>query len=219
MNGRNTGTSRAVGCSPRPSAQSNSSVNGGRRPCHTSSTASTSSPKASANACLASRALIPTRSAPVASFSSANRPEASRWSSIEASTCGRIQTRCRAQPLDCLADRNGRIVDFRRLVQRLGPQQSDRFGHVADIVAAHVEQHRIDPLLCNRAHRRALHRRDVERSGQRREAIAAVGIGRFLEVIADQLELGVARARVDEIVEQLREGAHRASNARTGLGA
>ena len=29
MNGRNTGTSRAVGCSPRPSAQSNSSAKGG----------------------------------------------------------------------------------------------------------------------------------------------------------------------------------------------
>ena len=32
MNGRNTGTSRTVGCSARPSAQSNSSVNGGAKP-------------------------------------------------------------------------------------------------------------------------------------------------------------------------------------------
>ncbi len=46
--------------------------------------------------------------------------------------------------------------------------------------------------------------------GQRGEAVAAVRVGRFPEIIADQLELGVARARVDEIVEQLREGAHRA---------
>src|SRR6185369_6092455 len=58
------------------------------------------------------------------------------------------------------------------------------------------------------AHRGRLYVRDIERAGERRQAIAAVGIRRFLKVIADELQLGVARARVDEIVEQLREGAH-----------
>ena len=80
-----------------------------------------------------------------------------------------------------------------------------------------MEQHGIDPLLDQAADRGGLDVRDVERAGQRGEAIAAVGIGRFLEIIADQLELGVARARVDEVVEKLREGAHRAFNARTRL--
>ena len=128
----------------------------------------------------------------------------------------RIQPGRRAQPLDRLGDADRGVVDLGRLADRLGPQQRHRLGHVADIVAAHVEQHRIDPLLGDRANRGALDRRNVERSGQRGEAIAAVRVGRFPEIIADQLELGVARARVDEVVEQLREGAHRAFNARTG---
>ena len=130
----------------------------------------------------------------------------------------RIEPRRRAQPLDRVGDADRRVIDLRRLARRLGPQQRDRLGHVADIVAAHVQQHRVDPLFGDGADRRALDCRDVERAGQRRKAVAAVGVGRFLEIIADQLELGIARARVDEIVEQLRKGAHRASNARTALG-
>ena len=59
------------------------------------------------------------------------------------------------------------VVEFGRFTERLGPQQRNRFGHVADIVAAHVKQHRVDPLLGDRPHRRALHRRDVERPRQR----------------------------------------------------
>ena len=59
----------------------------------------------------------------------------------------RIEARGRPQPLDRLADADRRIVDLGRLVERLGPEQRHRLGHVADIVAAHVEQHRVDPLL------------------------------------------------------------------------
>ena len=52
---------------------------------------------------------------------------------------------------------------------RLRPEQRDRLGRVADIVAAHMEQHRVDPLLGEAADRGALDVRNVERAGQRRE--------------------------------------------------
>ena len=74
-----------------------------------------------------------------------------------------------------------------------------------------VEKDGIDALLGDGADCGAFHRRNAERAGQRRQRYAAVGIGRGLEIIADQLELGVARARVDEVVEQLGESAHAAS--------
>jgi hypothetical protein len=116
-----------------------------------------------------------------------------------------------AQPLDGVGNADRRIVDFGRLTLRRWPQQSDRLGHVADIVAAHVEQHRIDPLLGDRPHRGAFDGRNIQPAGQRRQADAAVGVRRLLEIIADQLQFGVARARVDEVVEQLGKSAHRAS--------
>ena len=211
MKGRNTGTSRTVGCRPRPSAQSNSSVNGGFRPCQTSSTASTLEPE-----CLGQRLLGEPRidsDSKLAERQLEQREPARRVEMVEhpGEHLRRIQLRGGAQPLDRLADADGRIVDLGRFARRRGPQQGHRLGRVADIVAAHVEQDRVDPLLDKAADRGRLDVRDVERPGERGEAIAAVGIGRFLEVIADQLELGVARARVDEIVEKLREGTHRAS--------
>src|SRR5688572_13879229 len=62
-----------------------------------------------------------------------------------------------------------------------------------------------------------LDRRDVERPGQRGEAVAAVGVGVFFEIVTDQSELRVARARVDEVVEQLGKSAHRASQCASGV--
>ena len=124
-----------------------------------------------------------------------------------------IHARGRPQLFDRFADPDCSVVDIRRLAGRLWPQQGDRLGHVADIVTAHVEENRIDALFGDGAYRRAFDRRDIERAGQRGEAIAAVRVRRLPEIIADQLEFGVARARVDELVEQLRKGAHGASNA------
>ena len=131
---------------------------------------------------------------------------------------GSVHSRCRTQPFDRVGDADRRIVDLGRLAGLLGPQQGDRLGHVADIVAAHVQQDRVNPLLGDGANRGALDRRDVERAGQRGKAVTAIRVGRLLEIFADELELGIARARVDEVVEQLREGAHRAFNARTAAG-
>ena len=86
MNGRNTGTIEMSGFGAAPVAQANSSAYGGRIACQSSSTSSSATPKACANAVFASRADTPIRSAPVASFSSANRPSSSSLSSSPAST-------------------------------------------------------------------------------------------------------------------------------------
>ena len=114
----------------------------------------------------------------------------------------------RGEPLDHVREAERAVVEVGRLLDRLGPEQGHSLGHVADIVAAHVEQDGIDPLLGDRPDRRRLHRRQVQLPGQRRQRIAAVGIGRALQIIADQLQLGGARAGVDERVEQLGEIAH-----------
>ncbi len=116
------------------------------------------------------------------------------------------------QPLDDRRDAQAAVVDLRRLLDPLRPEQRDRLGHVADIVPAHIEEHRIDPLLDDRADRRRFDAGQVELAGQRRHRPAAVRIGRTAEIIADQLQLAVARARVDEGVEQLGEIAHRLRN-------
>ena len=124
----------------------------------------------------------------------------------------------RGEPLDHV--RRGASVPSSRSAgwsSRLRPEQGHRLGHVADIVAAHVEQDRIDPFLGDRPDRRRLDRGQVELAGQRRQRIAAVGIGGALQIVADQLQLGVARAGVDERVEKLREVTHDRSMRRFGL--
>lgn len=119
-----------------------------------------------------------------------------------------IHFRGGAQAIDRVADPNGRIVRFGDAGRRRRPEEGDGFRAVSDIVAAHRKEDRIDPLSDNASDRGRLHMRDVERAGQRRETVAAVRIRRFIQIIADQLELGVARASIDEIVKQLRKGAH-----------
>ena len=97
-------------------------------------------PDHSASAVLASRAETPTRSAPVRSLSSAQRPVAS--SRVEPA---REQRRApRLAGADCsvsttVASRGGlsRFAAFR-------PDQRDGLGRVADIVARQIEQHGID---------------------------------------------------------------------------
>src|SRR3546814_11067527 len=57
-----------------------------------------------------------------------------------------------------------------------------------------------------------LHRRKIERLGQRREGPTAVGVRRGAQIIDDQRELAIARARVDEPVDQGREALHASSS-------
>ena len=59
----------------------------------------------------------------------------------------RIGSAGQAQPVDRVGNADGAIVERARSPLGRRPQQRHGLGHVADIVAAHVEQHRIDPLL------------------------------------------------------------------------
>ena len=93
--------------------------------------------------------------------------------------------------------------------ERIGPEQRHRLGEIADIVVAHVEQHRIDAVLDQRADQLGLHRLQVEPAGQRGKRPAAIGVGGRLQIVADQPQLGVARPRVEQGVEERGEGLHR----------
>jgi hypothetical protein len=63
-----------------------------------------------------------------------------------------------------------------------------------------VEESGIDPLLGDGADGGGLHARQVELARECGKRIAAVRIRRPLQVIADQLQLAVARTGVDERV-------------------
>ena len=51
------------------------------------------------------------------------------------------------QPLDRVGNADRAVVHVGRFAFGNRPQQRHRLGHVADIVAAHAQQHRVDPLL------------------------------------------------------------------------
>ena len=125
---------------------------------------------------------------------------------------GRLGAAQGLQPLDDGGDAQGPVVDLGGLVDPLRPEQGHRLGHVADIIPAHSEEDGIDPFLDDRPDRRRLDPGQVELAGQGRQRIAAVGIGRAAEIVADQLQLAVARAGVDEAVEELGEVAHGVPN-------
>ena len=120
----------------------------------------------------------------------------------------RIEAGSRAEAINRFADADRRIVEFGGFPERLGPEECHGLGHITHVIAAHVQEDGVDPFLGDGPNGGAFDRGDVEGARQRREAVAAIRVRRFPEIIADQLELGVARARVDEIVEQLRESAH-----------
>src|SRR3546814_15707983 len=65
-----------------------------------------------------------------------------------------------------------------------------------------AEQLLVDPRREQGAYRPRLHRRKVQALGQRRDRPPAIGIGRMPQIIDDQRELRVARARVDQPVDQ-----------------
>ena len=95
------------------------------------------------------------------------------------------------------------VVQFGRFIAGAGPEQSNGFGQVADIIPAHLEQDGIGPGADHLADGRCLHRLEVEIAGQRGQRPAPVGIGRFAHIGGDQRQLAVARAGIDEAVEQL----------------
>ena len=120
------------------------------------------------------------------------------------------------QAFDRLSHADVAVIDLGVAVLAGRPQQRHRLGHVPDIVAAHPQKDRVDPLFGQRPHRRRLNVRDVERSGQRRQRDPAIGVGRRLQIVPDQGQLAVARPCVDEVVEQLAERAHRLGSISRG---
>src|SRR3546814_1525180 len=79
-------------------------------------------------------------------------------------------------------------------------------------MARQAEELRIHPRRQQGPHLPRLHRRKIERLGQRREGPTAVGVRRVAQIIDDQRELAIARARVDEPVDQGREALHASSS-------
>ena len=159
-----------------------------------------------ATACLASRAETPTRSAPVSSFSSAQRPVASSAVEPALQDRRRLHLGGALQRLDHLAERR------RRPGVGIGlPDQRQRLGEVADIVVGEMEQLRPDLVLAEAAQQRGLGGGEVEPAGQRRQRPAAIGIGRLAQIGLDQPQLGVARRLVGERIEQGGEGLHQAA--------
>ncbi len=115
-----------------------------------------------------------------------------------------------------LLDDLGEARHLTRLALRR-PDEGDRLGEIADIVIGIAEEHFVHALHDERAQHRRLDARDREIAGQRRERIAAVGIGRGAEIIGKQPELAVPGGRQDEAVEKRGEGLHE-GNIGWGLG-
>src|SRR3546814_13568925 len=71
-----------------------------------------------------------------------------------------------------------------------------------------AEQLLVDPRREQGAYRPRLHRRKVQALGHRRDRPPAIGIGRMPQITDDQRQLRVARARVDQPVDQGGEAFH-----------
>ncbi len=94
------------------------------------------------------------------------------------------------------------------------PDQRDGLGRVADIIARQVEQHRID-ARSKQIGQDAPHREPEEQSvGERCERIAPIRIGRRGEIAGKQAKLVIARRRISQPVEKLRERLHWSSSSR-----
>ena len=91
------------------------------------------------------------------------------------------------------------------------PDQRHRLRQVADVVIGHPEQLGIGPLGHERMEHRGLGVGEHERIGQRRQRIAAFGVGRRLEIGLDQADLAVAAGLESETIEQFGESLHAAS--------
>ena len=133
----------AAAAAARPAAASRTAAGrAATRPCQISSTASTGWLPMLATACLASRAETPTRSAPVSSFSSAQRPVESSASSQRfriAGVCGLV-ARCSVSTTSPRRRRRpGGGIGL--------PDQRQRLGEIADIVVGEGEQLGADLVL------------------------------------------------------------------------
>ena len=97
------------------------------------------------------------------------------------------------------------------------PQQSDRLGGIADVVARQLVENRIDEAARqfgeHAAQRQTADKRCGQAVGQRGKRIAAIRIGRLAKIMREQSRLAVAALRVRETVEQRREGFHSSASS------
>ena len=141
--------------------------------------------------------------APPSSFSSAQRPRGSRRSRKSAMTgASALRPALRNRRDDLVERRSGRPHG------RLRPQQRDGLGRIADVVARQLVEHRVDPVAISSPSARRKGRRGKEPVGQRRQRVAAVGIGGGAEIFDQQRELAVARGRGRQPVENVGEALH-----------
>ena len=135
------------------------------------------SPSAAA-AVLASRAETPIRIAPVTSFSSAQRPVSSSSSSqrVELRRQFGLAERASVVTTSVRVGGGGLLWRWRELRRR--PHQRDRLREIADIVIGQREQHGIGARRDQVADQAGLGVLERQRAGQRRQRIAAIGIGR-----------------------------------------
>jgi hypothetical protein len=91
---------------------------------------------------------------------------------------------------------------------RLRPHQCDGFREIADIVVGQGEQHRVGALGDQGADEAGLGVLERQRAGERRQRIAALGIGRRAEKLGHQPQLGVAAVLIGEAIEQFGEAVH-----------
>ena len=159
-------------------------------------------PPRSATAVFASRAETPMRSAPVMSFSSAQRPVSSSASSQAASLRGRSILPPRLSFMHDLGTASA-ARDWTHACARLRlvgrrPEQGDGLGQIADEIVGKLEQDRIDALGDEGADEAGLGVLEGQRAGQRGERIAALGIRRRAEITPSSAAVcrgGTARRR------------------------
>ena len=106
-----------------------------------------------------------------------------------------------------------RLGEAERLRVRVGPDQRDGLGQVAHEIIAEIEQHRVHALGHQPAQQARGDGAELQLAGQRRQRIAAVGVGRLLEIMAQDGQLGVSGRREGQPLEQPGEPPHSASSS------
>jgi hypothetical protein len=91
--------------------------------------------------------------------------------------------------LQCLHD--GGEIGRRGIIGPLRPDQRDRLGEIADIVVGETEEHGIGARRRQLAEEPGLGMAEDEIAGQRRERIAAIGVGRGGEIVGNQPQLAL----------------------------
>ena len=90
----------------------------------------------------------------------------------------------------------------------LRPHQRHRLGEIADIIIGQSEQHGVGAVGDQVADQSGFCVFERQRAGQRRQRVAAVGIGRVAKIRRDQPQLVVAAGLIGEAVKQFGEAVH-----------